>query len=1046
MGTRPNVSKIDLHDIILPEFSRTKRVSTPLWADIFDAPHSCYDIIVGRDLLSRLGVILDFQCGISTWDNVDVAMRDCDLFESIPDLTSHFIDLYGDDSVIGDNVLREGYVQTDFQALGAWQTHLSAEQRHDLLLIWQQYPDLFSGRLGLYPDRTLHLQLKDDAVPVHHRAYSVPRNLTEAFKKELDRFVDLGILAPVGATEWTAPHFAIPQKDGRLRFISDFCSLNAQLLRRVYPLPCIEDILRKRNGYKFFTKLDVSMCFHTFRLDEQSSYLCVIVTPFGKYRYLWLPLGVKQCPDWCQEIMETVLHDFRTHVDVYIDDIGVFSNNWNEHKNILTQVLYRLNDKGFTLATAKCKWGVQETDFLGHWLTPTGICPWKKKVSAILALAPPKTVKQLRSFIGMINFYRHMYPQRSHIMAPLTALTGKTTLEWTPACQQAFANVKAMLAHAAFIHYPDNNLPFHVFVDASDYQLGAVIMQNSIPVAYYSRKLNPAQQNYTTMEKVLLSVVETLKEFRSMLLGCSELHIHTDHKNLTYSTLNSQRVLRWRLFLEEYNPIFHYVPGQDNVITDALSRLPLLEEEEEGAVPAATTSTGSPTQSVFDHSGKHSVFCVPDGRHDDPRFALRDADSLDSPIFIDEELIDVYLNHPAITANQPLPIDYATIYQYQQNDPAFLAHVQAHPNQFILQPFPMENPQFQLICYQQHPRVPWRIRIPDALLAHTVNWYRIALNHLGSQRLRETIAMHASHPDLGLYCNQAVTSCPTCQRVKTRHRHYSELPAREVRGNPWADIAVDLIGPWKVSVHNQELTFQALTLIDTVTNLCELIRINDKTARHVGLQLENAWLSRYFRPVRCLFDQGGEFIGQGFAQILRNHGIKPVPLTAKNPQSNAICERLHLTVVNVLRAIALYDAPHDVPSATLMVDTALQTAAYSARTAIHGSLKHSPGSLAFHRDMLFDLPLIVDMEVVRLHRQQIVDERARLANRSRIFHDYSVGDKVLLRATNPDKLDLRTSPNPFLVTRVHTNGTVTIQRGPHVTKRINVHRLLPYCG
>ncbi|KAL7576354.1 hypothetical protein ACA910_018168 [Epithemia clementina (nom. ined.)] len=249
-------------------------------------------------------------------------------------------------------------------------------------------------------------------------------------------------------------------------------------------------------------------------------------------------------------------------------------------------------------------------------------------------------------------------------MAPLTALTGKTTLEWTPACQQAFDNVKAMLAHAVFIRYPDHNLPFHVFVDASDYQLGAVLMQEEIPVAYYPRKLNPAQRNYTPMEKELLSVIETLKEFRSMLLGCSKLHIHTDHKNLSYSSLNSQCVFRWHLFLEEYNPIFHYVPSQDNVIANALSCLPLSEEEEEGTASAATTSTGSLPQLVFDHSRKHSVFCVPDGHHDDPHFAPRDADSLDSPIFIDEELIDVYLNHPAITANQPLPIDYATIYQH----------------------------------------------------------------------------------------------------------------------------------------------------------------------------------------------------------------------------------------------------------------------------------------------------------------------------------------------------------------------------------------------
>ena len=215
--------------------------------------------------------------------------------------------------------------------------------------------------------------------------------------------------------------------------------------------------------------------------------------------------------------------------------------------------------------------------------------------------------------------------------------------------------------------------------------------------------------------------------------------------------------------------------------------------------------------------------------------------------------------------------------------------------------------------------------------------------------------MHMTHPQLGLYCDQAVSSCPTCQRSKVVHRHYGELPPREVRGNPWSNIAVDLIGPWTVKVHGMALTFQALTVIDTVTNFCEIIRIYDKTARHVGLQLENSWLSRYPRPVRCLFDQGGEFIGHAFTQVLRNHGVKPVPLTAKNPQSNALCERLHLTIGNSLRAIVNYKPPQNIDQAALMVDTALQTAAYSARTAIHGSLKHSPGSLAFHRDMLFDI-------------------------------------------------------------------------------------------
>jgi transposase InsO family protein len=325
-----------------------------------------------------------------------------------------------------------------------------------------------------------------------------------------------------------------------------------------------------------------------------------------------------------------------------------------------------------------------------------------------------------------------------------------------------------------------------------------------------------------------------------------------------------------------------------------------------------------------------------------------------------------------------------------------------------------------------------------------VNWYHLVLNHVGANRLRDTISMFMSHPSLSDYCEEAVKRCPVCQRTKTKHRNYGDLPPREVPGLPWSDIAVDLIGPWKATIHGNELTFQALTIIDMVTNYCELIRVNNKTSRHVGLQLENAWLSRYPRPVRCLFDQGGEFIGHGFSRVLENHGIAPVPLTAKNPQSNAICERLHLTVGDVLRTLVHYESPNDIQDLVLLVDTALQTAAYSARTVIHGSLKHSPGSLAFHRDMLFDIPLIADMEVIRQRRQMIVDERARLVNRSRVSHDYAVGDRVLIRATAPDKLDLRTHPNPFTITRVHSNGTVTIQRGPYVTERINIRRILPF--
>ena len=256
-------------------------------------------------------------------------------------------------------------------------------------------------------------------------------------------------------------------------------------------------------------------------------------------------MGIHPSPDIAQEIMEDLLRDLE-QVDVYIDDVGCFHNNWDSHLRTLDKVLTILQDSNFTVSPLKCEWAVQETDWLGYWLTPKGLKPWKKKIEAILAIQEPRTVKQLRSFIGAVNFYRDMYPKRSHLMAPLTKLApGKGTVKWNAECQESFNQIKALLAKDDFLRYPDHNKPFHVYADASNLQLGAVIIQDGAPVAYYSRKMNSAQRNYTVREKKLLSIVETLKEFCTMLYRASQLHVYTDHKNNTFNKFHTQRVLRW---------------------------------------------------------------------------------------------------------------------------------------------------------------------------------------------------------------------------------------------------------------------------------------------------------------------------------------------------------------------------------------------------------------------------------------------------------------------------------------------------------------------
>ena len=260
---------------------------------------------------------------------------------------------------------------------------------------------------------------------------------------------------------------------------------------------------------------------------------------------------------------------------------------------------------------------------------------------------------------------------------------------------------------------------------------------------------------------------------------------------------------------------------------------------------------------------------------------------------------------------------------------------------------------------------------------------------------------------------------------------------------PWQEVAVDLIGPWAVNIGNKKIKFKALTVIDTVTNLTEVVRINNKSSAHISNLFHDTWLCRYPIPETCIHDPGGEFVGFEFQDLLVEHGITARSTTTKNPQANSICERMHQTIGNSLRVLTREARPRGVSDARQIVDHAIANASFALRSTYNSAIQTTPGGLAFGRDMILNLPLVTDLQLIQKRRQELIDKRLVAANARRVSHEYRINDEVMKLIYKPDKLDPR-AEGPYRVVQVHQNGTLTIQLPNDTTERINIRRVKPY--
>ena len=297
--------------------------------------------------------------------------------------------------------------------------HLNNGEREQLLTLLQKYRNLFDGKLGKWTREEYNIELKEDATPYHSRSYPIPKAYEKTLRLEVERLVKAGVLKKVNRSEWAAPTFIIPKKDGSVRFISDFRELNKRIRRKPFPIPKIQDLMLKLEGFMYGTSLDLNMGYYHIELSPMSKQLCTIVLPWGKYEYQRLPMGLCNSPDIFQEKMSTLMHDLE-YVRTYIDDLLILSSgSWEDHLEKLDQVLERIEKAGLKVNAKKSFFGRPELKCWGYWVTRKGIQPFK----AIKKIAGLK--KDARKFVGMIDYCRDMWIHRYDTRAPLTKLCSK---------------------------------------------------------------------------------------------------------------------------------------------------------------------------------------------------------------------------------------------------------------------------------------------------------------------------------------------------------------------------------------------------------------------------------------------------------------------------------------------------------------------------------------------------------------------------------------------------------------------------------------------